>query len=109
MGQKKYYSERSGVEPPVIGITGLQKSVLNLYKNFSNRGYFQNAFGKDCVDVGYLPGIRGVGLHDFLFQIFVRDDLHPIEQNYMNFDENTCFDLNEFPDDPFFDEGYLEN
>lgn len=60
------------------------------------RGWFQEAFGCDCVDAGYVPGTAGCDIETYVARKLLKFDLWPIEKWYLQYSENDVFDLAEF-------------
>jgi hypothetical protein len=64
MRQKPYYSIRTGKNPLAksFNLEVLRDLFETLFTQFEDRGYFQEAFGYDCVDSGYNCGTLGQDL-----------------------------------------------
>ncbi len=67
-----------------------------MYEKYKNNHYFQAAFGKDCVDAGFIKGWVGVSMERDIFLQFPELNIYPIEVNYKNFDELSCFTVIEY-------------
>lgn len=93
---RKYYSQRIGIPEDPLTLEGLQTLIRLIFEEYSGKHYFQGAFGYDCVDRGYVPGKRGISLQDHLERTFLGKIIYPIEENYKEFSEETCFDLIEY-------------
>ena len=61
MRKKPYYSVRTGKNPLAksFDLETLRELFKNLFIHFEDSGYFQEAFGYDCVDAGFVPGTLG--------------------------------------------------
>lgn len=61
MSQRIYYSVRTGKNQGnvEVEIKLLRKILLATYNDFINKDYFQEAFGKECVDGNDSVGIVG--------------------------------------------------
>ena len=94
--KRQYYYEREGKEKKQIDLNILNKYINILYEKYNNNHYFQPAFGKDCVDAGYIKGWVGVSMERDIFLQFPELNIYPIELNYKNFDESTCFTVIEY-------------
>lgn len=89
---------RKGTNPFAAGLdlTTLSGLFFDVYNHYLSKGYFQEAFGYDCVDAGCVPGSLGsdVGAQ---FRLRVRkDNLWPIQDNYQAYTEDDLFDVIEF-------------
>jgi len=94
--KRQYYYERQGKEMKQIDLNVLNKYINILYEKYKNIHYFQAAFGKDCVDAGYIKGWVGVSMERDIFLQFPELNIYPIEVNYKNFDELSCFTVIEY-------------
>ncbi len=68
--KRQYYYEREGKEKRQIDSNVLNKYINILYEKYKNKHYFQAAFGKDCVDAGYINGWVGVSMERDIFLQF---------------------------------------
>lgn len=98
MGERRYYSIRTGKNPfaSQLDLPILAKLVSDLFRHFTDRGFFQEAFGYHCVDDGDVPGTLG---HDIEFQILRRirkSNLWPITEKFTLYSEDDVFDMIEF-------------
>lgn len=61
MRKRPYFSMRTGRNTDGIrcNLFMFQRLLRELYLSFSQRGYFQQAFGYYCVDLGDMPGTLG--------------------------------------------------
>jgi hypothetical protein len=92
-----YYSQRTGLGPHPDGL--LLKDVVDLfvriYDQLRRGGYFDQAFGYDCVDAGPISGtVLDPGLEVFL--AVRKRDLWPIREQSANYSEDDFFDIVEF-------------
>lgn len=92
---RKYYSVRTGKNQEVIklDLPLLKRTFLNVYKSFKNRYYFQEAFGYECTDEGFKPGIAGEDIEIFLLTKLRKTDLWPIETKLDQYTEDDLFDV----------------
>ena len=86
---------RTGKNPTLVRIDLplLKKLFVNIYQDFQRRFYFQEAFGYDCVDAGFVPGITGNDIEAFLFRKLRKTDLFPIETHIERYSEDDLFDV----------------
>lgn len=98
MRQKPYYSVRTGKNPLAksFNLEALRKLFETLFTQFEDGGYFQEAFGYDCVDSGYNSGTLGQDLAGALMLQLRKDTLTPIRQKIANYAEDDLFDIIEF-------------
>ncbi len=55
--KRNYYSEREGSQQnSSIGLGEFKNIFIIIYNKFKNVGYFQFAFGYECIDADYVPG-----------------------------------------------------
>jgi hypothetical protein len=92
-----YYSHRKGTNPNIAGlplseIVGL---FVRVYVQLRQDGYFDEAFGFDCVDAGSIQGnVRDVELEILL--AIRKKDLWPVESRAPGYSEDDFFDMIEF-------------
>lgn len=95
---KKYYSVRVGKNPLAteIGLDILLRFFKNIYLDFRGKGYFQEAFGYDCVDAGEVPGKLGADIEAQMLRKLRKPNLWPIDQKSEQYSEDDVFDVIEF-------------
>lgn len=95
---RRYYSLRTGKHPDGEHLTfeTLLKLFFVVYCDFDGKGYFQEAFGYDCVDAGWVPGKLGTNINAHFIRRLRKDNLWPIEEKYEQYNENDLFDVIEF-------------
>jgi hypothetical protein len=95
MSERKYYSVRTGKNPGLIHVELdlLKKLFYATYKDFDNKEYFQQAFGKYCVDAGEIPGLVGSDIELYFFKKLRKPDIWPIYDKYKNYGEDDIFDV----------------
>lgn len=95
MSERKYYSVRTGKNPGLIHVELdlLRKLFYATYTDFSNNEYFQQAFGKYCVDAGEIHGLVGSDIELYFFKKLRKPDLWPIYDKYKNYSEDDIFDV----------------
>lgn len=78
------YSQRRGVGPLAgrVAFDGVAKQLALVLTRFEACGYFQEAFGYECVDAGPVPGSLGPDPNAYLFQATGRDDLWPFDEPF---------------------------
>src|ERR1700733_5304359 len=92
-----YFSQRAGFNPypnglPLKGVTDL---FVRIYDQLQQDGYFDEAFGYECVDAGFIPGkVCDIDL-EILLAIRKRD-LWPVGKCAANYSEDDFFDVIEF-------------
>jgi len=65
----------------------------HLYNDLEGKGYFQEAFGYDCVDAGYVPGKAGNDVNAYFILKLRKYNLWPVHENYLQYDESDLFDI----------------
>jgi hypothetical protein len=93
--ERKYYSIRTGKHPlgSQIDFGLMLKLFVTLWNEFQEDGYFQQAFGHDCIDLGYLPGKAGSDVSAYFLRKLHKHDLWPISERYLSYDESDLFDI----------------
>jgi hypothetical protein len=67
-----------------------------IYKEFSKRCYFQEAFGFHCVDAGPIDGYLGSDIEAAMFRRVRKSNLWPIGEAYKRYSDDDLFDVIEF-------------
>jgi len=95
---KQYYSIRTGKNKNFSGfnLNILKKLFSNLYSEFETRGYFQEYFGYDCVDAGFVTGVLGGNIEAQIYRLLRKDNIWPIQEKIDNYEEDDLFDVIEF-------------
>jgi hypothetical protein len=103
---KKYWSQRKGLTAK-FDLSTLTIAIKSIFCDFFDKGYFQEYYGYDCVDVGYVYGKAGIDISNFIFRKIRRQIIWPLE--FDSFDEDTLFDIIELLHDTisFPVEGYF--
>ncbi len=97
MPDQTYFSQRAGVNPHPDGLplADIVDFFLRVYKKLEIEGYFDEAFGFECVDAGSIAGrVKDVEL-EILLAIRKRE-LWPIADHADRYSEDDLFDLLEF-------------
>ena len=96
--EKRYYSVRTGKHPggAKLDLPALKKLFLSIDNQFSSRDYFQEAFGYDCVDAGYVPGSLGEDVGGAILIAVRKDSLWPLRDRLSEYSEDDLFDMIEF-------------
>jgi hypothetical protein len=98
MRKTPYYSIRTGKNPNAtnFGLTVLQRLLLDLYRSFVEKDYFQEAFGYECVDAGEVHGTLGSDIASQFLLYLRKDNLWPITEKIIAYSEDDLFDVIEF-------------
>ncbi len=97
MTGRRYYSARAGKNPNVqLDLPVLLKLFKDLYFSFNAKDYFQEAFGYDCVDEGFVPGDLGHDIEAQIFRKLRKPGLWPIFEKWEHYSEDDSFDVIEF-------------
>jgi len=92
-----YYSQRKGSNPNKEGLPlcDMTNIFVRVYLQMTEEGYFTEAFGFNCVDLGYCPGkVRDIDLAILL--ALRKHALWPPEEAYASYSEDDFFDMIEF-------------
>src|SRR6266508_2266098 len=78
-----YFSARTGRNPSGANyeFDTLRRLFLISFRNLEAAAYFQEAFGFNCVDEGWLDGTAGPNLDAFFFQRAGKNELWPFDPN----------------------------
>ena len=92
---RRYYSIRTGKHPlgSQLDINLMLRLFANLYNELTEKGYFQEAFGYECIDLGDVPGEVSPDVNAYFILKLRKDKLWPISENYTNYDESDLFDV----------------
>ncbi|MGA7498858.1 MAG: hypothetical protein WBX00_19180 [Isosphaeraceae bacterium] len=98
MRKTPYYSVRTGKNQlsQSFGLATMRDLFKTLFVDFEDKGYFQEAFGYQCVDAGFVPGTLGQNLAGALLLALRKDNLTPIGLRIDNYAEDDLFDVIEF-------------
>lgn len=100
MSDRRYYFVRTGKNPNAgkFDLTMLHALMQPLFKELVNKGYFQEAFGFECVDAGKVEGKLGSDIEGFMVRKLRKSGLWPIEFKLRNdlYSEDDLFDIVEF-------------
>jgi hypothetical protein len=98
MGNRKYYSSRTGKNPDAscYDLPILLRLFSDFYLDFFNKGYFQEDFGYYCVDAGDVSGKIGSDIETQMFRAVRKPGLWPIQEKYNSYSEDDLFDVIEF-------------
>lgn len=91
--ERKYYSFRTGKRGTEIDFNFLKKAMLLIYDRFLETDYFQEAFGMDCVDSGFIPGVVGRDIDSFVLLKLRKDNVWPIHKHIDYYTEEDLFDI----------------
>jgi hypothetical protein len=64
-----------------------------LYDDLEEKGYFQEAFGYDCIDDGYVPGKLGRDVNVHFVLKLRKYHLWPIKECHLQYEESDLFDV----------------
>ena len=94
---RKYYLIRNNKNPLSnrISFDILLQMFFTTYQDLYIKGYFQEAFGIDCVD-GYISGTLGFNIDGVILKNLRKVNLWPIREKYIIYTEDDLFDIIEF-------------
>ena len=91
MCARKYYSTRKGLtDGTSIDLEMLRRLFVAVYRTFSTKQYFDEAFGTTCTDTGYTPGTAGQDIETFVLRKLRKKNMYPI--NSEGYSEDDIFD-----------------
>lgn len=98
MKRREYYSIRTKKNPNAVrfDLSTLLKLFYSLYKDFEEKGYFQESFGYVCVDAGKVPGTLGPNIGTLFLRKLRKDNLWTIDACWEQYSEEDLFDVIEF-------------
>jgi hypothetical protein len=101
MSERRYYSIRTGKNPNAksIDLPMLRRLFRDLFLDFSQKDYFQEAFGYVCVDAGEVPGSLGTDIEAQIYRKLRKVNLWPIQDKCSAYSEDDLFDIVEFLND----------
>lgn len=110
---REYYSVRTGKysDNEQINLELLKDLFKAVYQDFVRKDFFYEAYGFECVDSGFNPGIAGEDIEIFFYRRLRKRNLWPIEEKCYEYSEDDLFDVIEL----LFDliskpiEGYYHN
>lgn len=76
---RQYFAERHGRGPKSepLPFDILRRLVVGVLDDLRDRGYFQQAFGYECVDAGTVFGTLGANPDAYFFRAVMRDGIWP--------------------------------
>ena len=90
---RQYYSMRIGKNPmPKLNLSSILRIFSDLFMDFSEREYFQESFGYDCVDQGFVPGSLGAHIEAQIYRRLRKDNLYPFNK-IPEYSEEDLFDV----------------
>ena len=97
MKKHTFYSLRNGTNNNIEGfeLSDFLNLFLRVYEDLERKGYFDEAFGFNCVDYGYSSGY----LSDINLEILIsirKPNLYPISEFILTYSEDDLFDMIEF-------------
>ncbi|MCG7379165.1 MULTISPECIES: hypothetical protein [Paenibacillus] len=94
MTKRQYYSARAGKNTGEnFPIETLRELIFRTYHFFYEKEYYQEAFGKICVDAGFISGTCGSDIDGYFLRKLRKHRIWPIDDFYMNYSDDDMFDL----------------
>jgi hypothetical protein len=92
---RRYWSERQGRGPRAIPLAfeQLRRLVFSALDELSERYFFQEGFGYDCVDAGEVHGVVGRDPNAWFLRTLHRDGIWPYQEKGEEYDPDTLFDV----------------
>lgn len=98
MTDRRYYSERAGRGPAAarLGLDDLKRVFGPMFSSLEAEGYFQEQFGYECVDAGFVAGNVGNDIQAELTLTLRKPHLWPVQRTIADWSEDDLFDMIEF-------------
>ena len=98
MREKPYYSVRTGknIGGAKLDLDKFRRLFASIYKQLESDGYFQEFFGYQCVDQGFVPGRLGSDIEGEIILQLGKSGLWPIPEMVEDYTEDDLFDVIEF-------------
>lgn len=93
--KKRYYSQRTGKKNMEMDFIALRKIFFSVYKEFSDRAYFDEYLDDYCPDTGGNSGKVG-DVSAYILRKLRKDNLWPIYEKWESYTEEDIFDMIEF-------------
>lgn len=94
---KKYYSQRYNLQNAEnLDLANLLKLFKDLFLQYEDKGFFQEAFGYYCNEKGRISGNVGVEIDANIFLHLRKKNLWPITYYYFNYTKDDLFDIIEY-------------
>lgn len=91
------WSERHGRAPiAAFDHAGVRRTFAAIVSEYQARGWFQEYFGYDCVDKGFVAGKLGGDIEGALLIETGRSNIWPVPVKAASWDDDTLFDMVEF-------------
>lgn len=86
---KEYYAQRQGRGPMAgrLSFESTSRLVISVIDAFREKGYFQKAFGYECVDAGDVPGDLGNDPGAYFLRTIMRDGIWPYWESVITFSD----------------------
>lgn len=93
--RRSYYSARAGRRPahPGFDLDEFKRFFVAAYSTFEDSGLFQEWFGFDCVDAGFVPGKAGGDVALFVYRKIRQTGTWPFRTNIFVCDRDDLFDV----------------
>jgi hypothetical protein len=98
MRDKPYYSVRTGKHPigGALDLSTFLRVFTGIFEALQDEGYFQQAFGFECVDAGFTPGAVGKDIEGYVLLELRKSNLVPFRSQISQYSEDDLFDVIEF-------------
>jgi hypothetical protein len=95
---RQYYSVRTGRNSLAGGfdLDTMRNLFRDIFINFEDEGYFQEALGYQCVDAGFVSGSLGRSIEGALLMALRKQGLTPIRRQFAQYTEEDFFDVTEY-------------
>lgn len=87
------YSIRTGKRTGMFDLDSFKEAFMGIFNEFNSKSYFNEYFGFNCVDQGYLPGKIGIDVNNYFLRKLKKRNMWPLAENISNFTEDDLFDV----------------
>jgi hypothetical protein len=95
--ERPLWSERHGRGPVAsLDYWGVRSMFGAVISELDAQGWFQESFGYECVDAGFVPGRLGEDVDRAMLLDTGRSEVWPVKDHVGSWDDDTLFDMVEY-------------
>jgi len=95
--RRAYWSERQGRRATAtLSAQQARRAFGGVAASCAEQDELVEAFGSWCVDDGNIAGTLGTAIEERLFIVLGRDEIWPVDEHVVDYDDDTLFDMMEF-------------
>lgn len=88
-----YYRQRAGASAPRLSFEEARRCIVAVYTGLEGTGWFDEWFGKECVDSGHIAGEAGTDPATFIFTRLWLPNMWPLAPALKVADQITLFSV----------------